>query len=85
MTALTVYGIPNCTTCKKARSWLDARGVEYVFVDTRATPRHWPSKVVRKRIDESAMNCPHCQSAKVYKDGSRQLQSGQRVRGYRCT
>jgi Spx/MgsR family transcriptional regulator len=33
--ALTVYGIPNCDTVKRARSWLDARGVAYKFHDFR--------------------------------------------------
>jgi arsenate reductase-like glutaredoxin family protein len=23
---ITLYGIPNCDTVKKARSWLDAKG-----------------------------------------------------------
>jgi arsenate reductase len=32
MTA-TLYGIPNCDTVKKARSWLDANGIEYAFHD----------------------------------------------------
>ena len=27
------YGIPNCDTVKKARKWLDARGVAYQFHD----------------------------------------------------
>lgn len=31
--SIEVYGIPNCDTVKKARKWLDARGVEYVFRD----------------------------------------------------
>ena len=30
---LTFYGIPNCDTVKKARSWLDARGVAYALHD----------------------------------------------------
>lgn len=30
---LTFYGIPNCDTVKKARTWLDGRGVAYVFHD----------------------------------------------------
>ena len=30
---LTLYGIPNCDTVKKARVWLEARGVDYVFHD----------------------------------------------------
>lgn len=29
--AVTIYGIPNCDTVKKARAWLDQHGVEYVF------------------------------------------------------
>jgi Spx/MgsR family transcriptional regulator len=30
---VTVYGIPNCDTVKKARQWLDARGVAHAFHD----------------------------------------------------
>ena len=30
---ITVYGIPNCDTVKKARAWLDARGLAYAFYD----------------------------------------------------
>lgn len=29
----TLYGIPNCDTVKKARAWLDARGIAYAFHD----------------------------------------------------
>ena len=32
---LTLYGIPNCDTCKKSRKWLDANSVEYRFHDLR--------------------------------------------------
>jgi arsenate reductase (glutaredoxin) len=31
--SLTLYGIPNCDTVKKARTWLDARGLAYTFHD----------------------------------------------------
>lgn len=31
--SLTLYGIPNCDTVKKARAWLDERGVAYAFND----------------------------------------------------
>ena len=31
--SVTVYGIPNCDTVKKARTWLDGRGVAYAFHD----------------------------------------------------
>ncbi len=30
---ITVYGIPNCDTVKKARAWLAAQGAEHVFHD----------------------------------------------------
>ncbi|MFC0590324.1 arsenate reductase [Novosphingobium aquiterrae] len=30
---VTVYGIPNCDTVKKARTWLDAHGIAYSFHD----------------------------------------------------
>lgn len=33
---ITLYGIPNCDTCKKARRWLEQHGVEYRFHDVRA-------------------------------------------------
>jgi arsenate reductase (glutaredoxin) len=31
--SITIYGIPNCDTVKKARQWLDSRGIAYVFHD----------------------------------------------------
>lgn len=43
----TFYGIPNCDTVKKARTWLDGRGVAYVFHDYKkvgidaASLRRW--------------------------------------------
>lgn len=30
---ITLYGIPNCDTVKKARSWLEAKGIAYAFHD----------------------------------------------------
>jgi arsenate reductase (glutaredoxin) len=33
MPNITLYGIPNCDTVKKARRWLDQRGVAYTFHD----------------------------------------------------
>ncbi len=31
--SVTVYGIPNCDTVKKARDWLSTAGVDYQFHD----------------------------------------------------
>ena len=33
MTALTLYGIPNCDTVKRARAWLAAQGAAVAFHD----------------------------------------------------
>ena len=50
MTA-TLYGIPNCDTVKKARSWLDARAAPYQFHDFKkagldaATVQSWLKQV----------------------------------------
>ncbi|MBB3954843.1 arsenate reductase [Novosphingobium sediminicola] len=30
---ITLYGIPNCDTVKKARKWLEGNGVSYAFHD----------------------------------------------------
>lgn len=44
---VTLYGIKNCDTMKKARAWLDAHGIEYRFHDykvagiDRATLEAW--------------------------------------------
>ena len=48
---VTVYGIKNCDTMKKARAWLDSHGVAYVFHDYKvtgidhATLEAWTEKV----------------------------------------
>src|SRR4051794_31337605 len=36
--AMKVYGIPNCTTVRKARAWLDQHSVPHAFVDFKKTP-----------------------------------------------
>ena len=47
MTVLTLYGIPNCDTVKKARHWLEQHGVSYRFHDYKkagidaATLKRW--------------------------------------------
>ena len=35
--SVTIYGIKNCDTMKKARAWLDGRGVTYAFHDYKAS------------------------------------------------
>ncbi|CAM3734135.1 ArsC family reductase [Parendozoicomonas haliclonae] len=50
MPQLTLYGIPNCDTMKKARKWLDDNGLEYTFHNYRkdSLDRDW----LKARIDE---------------------------------
>ncbi len=48
---LTVYGIPNCDTVKKARAWLQAQGLNHRFHDFKKhgvpTDRlaHWAAEL----------------------------------------
>ena len=48
---VTIYGIKNCDTMKKARAWLEKHGVEYAFHDyktqgiERAKLEGWAKKV----------------------------------------
>lgn len=35
---VTLYGLPNCDTCKKAQGWLKRAGHTFTFVDYRANP-----------------------------------------------
>ena len=49
--SLTIYGIKNCDTMKKARAWLDKAGKPYAFHDSqtagidRARLEGWAKKV----------------------------------------
>ena len=49
--SVTIYGIKNCDTMKKARAWLDKRRVEYAFHDykvsgiDRTTLEDWAREV----------------------------------------
>jgi Spx/MgsR family transcriptional regulator len=36
MSGITLFGIKNCDTVKKARTWLDAHHIEYRFHDFRS-------------------------------------------------
>ena len=44
---MKLYGIPNCNTVKKARTWLDENGIAYAFHDFKkqgldeATIKQW--------------------------------------------
>lgn len=35
---LTLHGIPNCDTVKKARTWLEGHGIAYDFRDYKKAP-----------------------------------------------
>jgi arsenate reductase (glutaredoxin) len=44
--AITIYGIKNCDTMKKARAWLDKRGVAYAFHDYKT------AGIERERLEQ---------------------------------
>jgi len=35
---ITLHGIPNCDTVKKARTWLESKGIAYDFRDYKKAP-----------------------------------------------
>ncbi|WJY19814.1 arsenate reductase [Alteriqipengyuania flavescens] len=35
---IDLYGIPNCDTVKKARKWLEAKGLDHTFHDFKKEP-----------------------------------------------
>jgi arsenate reductase len=52
----TLYGIPNCDTVKKARTWLDKQGIAYDFHDYKkqgidaATLKRWCAEFGFERV-----------------------------------
>jgi Spx/MgsR family transcriptional regulator len=47
---ITIYGIKNCDTMKKARGWLDSRGVAYGFHDYKT--EGVPKETLKRWSDE---------------------------------
>lgn len=46
VTTVRIYHYPTCSTCKRARKWLDARGIEHEAIHIVEAA---PSKAVLKR------------------------------------
>ena len=44
--AITIYGIKNCDTMKKARAWLEKHGVDYSFHDYKT------AGIERQRLEQ---------------------------------
>jgi Spx/MgsR family transcriptional regulator len=42
---ITIYGIKNCDTMKKARAWLDQHGIDYAFHDCKT------AGIARERLE----------------------------------
>ena len=38
MMALTLYGLTQCSTCVKARAWLEQHAIAHQFIDYRSHP-----------------------------------------------
>ncbi|OYY64345.1 arsenate reductase [Sphingomonas sp. 28-62-11] len=49
--AVTIYGIKNCDTMKKARAWLDTAGISYQFHDYKANGVD--AGLLRRWVDEA--------------------------------
>ena len=48
---ITLYGIPNCDTMKKARKWLDKHNIDYSFHDYKK--QGVPEKQLKQWIKQS--------------------------------
>ncbi|MGH8459389.1 MAG: arsenate reductase, partial [Nevskiales bacterium] len=54
--ATTLYGLANCDSCRNARAWLDAHGIEHHFHDFRkdglssALLDHWLSELAWEEL-----------------------------------
>lgn len=79
-TLVTLYGIPNCDTVKKARLWLTAQGVAFSFHDikkqplARATVATWlqcvPQQVLLNRKSATWRALPDERRAAIVDDDS---------------
>ncbi|WP_425104483.1 ArsC family reductase [Ancylobacter sp.] len=73
--SVTIYGIKNCDTMKKARAWLDGRGVAYAFHDYKAAGidaarlENWAGKVgwevLLNRAGTTFRNLPDAEKAGI--------------------
>jgi arsenate reductase len=53
---MILYGIRNCDSVKKARAWLDGRGVEYRFHDYKVSGyRHGEARSQLQRSRQEAL------------------------------
>ena len=74
----TLYGIPNCDTVKKARTWLDAHGVAYAFHDykkagaDRAALEGWVDRIgwepLLNRVGTTFRKLPEADRADLDRD-----------------
>jgi len=55
---ITLYGIPNCDTVKKARAWLDQHGVAHALHDYKkgGVERAWLERWVAEHGWETVLN-----------------------------
>ena len=55
---MKLYGIPNCSTVKKARVWLEERGQDYVFHDFKkqGVPEAMLAALMEKHGWETLLN-----------------------------
>lgn len=84
---ITMYGIKNCDTIKKARNWLEDKGVDFTFHDYKATgidPEKldsWIAKlgweVLLNRAGTTFKKLPDVQKADLSREKARELMIAQ--------
>ncbi len=65
---ISFYGYKNCGTCKKAEKWLQAKGLDYKFIDITQEPPE--AKKLQKILSQSQkpMNKWFNTSGQVYRE-----------------
>ena len=71
---ITLYGIPNCDTVRKARRWLDAQGIAYRFHDFRKDGLDEQS--LRAWVDELGWEALLNRSGTTWRSAPEALRSG---------
>lgn len=61
---MKIYGIPNCDTVKKARTFLEKKGITFDFIDFKKTP---PTTDDIKRWQEAFGELPVNKKGTTYK------------------
>lgn len=65
----TLYHYPGCSTCRRARAWLDGKGVSYRAIDLVATPPDARALAAVRRLADVPVRRLFNTSGERYREG----------------